>query len=106
MIFKASNPPVPAIWMLSVFMTACSQPPNYAPVKTVNQAIAPDNGYTQEQYPTQNTVAKARQKENGVPENPKPSTAKAYENKSYQRRTNKPAQKEITPNNVNKVSGK
>jgi hypothetical protein len=26
-------------------MAACSQPPNYAPVKTVNQAIAPENGY-------------------------------------------------------------
>ena len=28
-----------------MLLTACSQPPNYAPVKTVNQAIEPNNGY-------------------------------------------------------------
>ncbi|MBM4207889.1 MAG: hypothetical protein FJ190_07650 [Gammaproteobacteria bacterium] len=31
--------------LLSMWLVGCSQPATYAPVKTVNQAIAPDNGY-------------------------------------------------------------
>lgn len=45
MIFKPSRPIVVAIWLLFLFLSACAQPPNYAPVKMVNQTFDPDNGY-------------------------------------------------------------
>lgn len=34
-----------ALLLLSMWLVGCSQSATYAPVKTVNQAIAPDNGY-------------------------------------------------------------
>ena len=36
---------------LLLIITACSQPPNYAPVKTVNQAVEPENGDEQDHRP-------------------------------------------------------
>lgn len=36
-------------------LAACSQPPNYAPVKTVNQALAPKNGFTPSPLPHPST---------------------------------------------------
>ena len=50
MIFQASKPIVLAAWTLIV-LTACAQPPNYAPVITVNQAIEPYDGYVREKSP-------------------------------------------------------
>ncbi len=31
--------------IMTIILSACSEPVTYAPVKTVNQAVAPDNGY-------------------------------------------------------------
>jgi murein DD-endopeptidase MepM/ murein hydrolase activator NlpD len=45
MIFQTSKPISFTIGLALLLLTACSQPPNYAPVKTVNQAIEPNNGY-------------------------------------------------------------
>jgi lipoprotein NlpD len=45
MIFQTSKPITLTIGLALLLLTACSQPPNYAPVKTVNQAIEPNNGY-------------------------------------------------------------
>jgi murein DD-endopeptidase MepM/ murein hydrolase activator NlpD len=45
MIFQSSKPSALTIWVALMVLTACSQPPNYAPVKIVNQAIESDNGY-------------------------------------------------------------
>jgi murein DD-endopeptidase MepM/ murein hydrolase activator NlpD len=45
MIFQITKPIALMVWILLMLLTACTQPPNYAPVKTVNQAIEPDNGY-------------------------------------------------------------
>jgi murein DD-endopeptidase MepM/ murein hydrolase activator NlpD len=47
MIFKISKPNVLLHWILLSLLTACT-PPNYAPVKTVNQVLKPDNGYINE----------------------------------------------------------
>jgi murein DD-endopeptidase MepM/ murein hydrolase activator NlpD len=45
MIFQPSKPIKLMMGLALLLLTACSQPPNYAPVKTVNQAIEPNNGY-------------------------------------------------------------
>jgi murein DD-endopeptidase MepM/ murein hydrolase activator NlpD len=45
MIFQTSKPILITIGLALLLLIACSQPPNYAPVKTVNQAIEPNNGY-------------------------------------------------------------
>lgn len=50
MILQTSKPIALTIGILLI-LTACVQPPNYAPVKTVNQAIEPDNGYVSKQSP-------------------------------------------------------
>jgi lipoprotein NlpD len=45
MIFQISKTIVLAVSALLMMLTGCTQTPNYAPVKTVNQAIEPNNGY-------------------------------------------------------------
>lgn len=45
MVFQLSKPIILTILVLLVILTGCTQTPNYAPVKTVNQAIEPNNGY-------------------------------------------------------------
>jgi lipoprotein NlpD len=51
MIFKTPKPVVLSHWLLLPLLTACT-PPNYAPVKTVNQVLEPDNGYGAEKPST------------------------------------------------------
>jgi murein DD-endopeptidase MepM/ murein hydrolase activator NlpD len=45
MIFQISKSILLALSALLMLLTACTQTPNYAPVKMVNQAIEPNNGY-------------------------------------------------------------
>jgi murein DD-endopeptidase MepM/ murein hydrolase activator NlpD len=45
MIFQISKPVVFTLLVMFMMLAACTQAPNYAPVKTVNQAIEPNNGY-------------------------------------------------------------
>lgn len=45
MIVKFPKPVSPIIFSLFMLLAACAEPPNYAPVKTVNQALEPTNGY-------------------------------------------------------------
>ncbi len=45
MIGKFPKPVSPIIFSLFMLLAACADPPNYAPVKTVNQALEPNNGY-------------------------------------------------------------
>lgn len=45
MIFQRSKTVALKILSPLMLLTACAQPPNYAPVKTVNQALEPTNGY-------------------------------------------------------------
>ncbi len=47
MIFQRPKISLPLSVVLLI-ITACSQPPNFAPVKTVNQAVEPDNGYVRD----------------------------------------------------------
>ncbi|MEQ1486206.1 peptidoglycan DD-metalloendopeptidase family protein [Methyloglobulus sp.] len=51
MNFQASKSIVLTVWLMLMALTACTQKPNYAPVKTVNQALEPDNGYIREKLP-------------------------------------------------------
>jgi murein DD-endopeptidase MepM/ murein hydrolase activator NlpD len=51
MIFHTSKPTVLMVWVLLMMLTSCAQPPNYAPVKTVNQVIEPDSGYVRKKSP-------------------------------------------------------
>lgn len=37
--------------LMAIFLSACAEPVTYAPVKTVNQALAPDNGYAPTKLP-------------------------------------------------------
>jgi lipoprotein NlpD len=45
MLFQISKPVIFALSAMFIMLAACTQAPNYAPVKTVNQAIEPNNGY-------------------------------------------------------------
>jgi lipoprotein NlpD len=45
MLFQISKPVIFALSAMFMMLAACTQAPNYAPVKTVNQAIEPNNGY-------------------------------------------------------------
>jgi lipoprotein NlpD len=45
MMFQFPKPAKFKIVTLLTLLTACAQQPNYAPVKTVNQALEPTNGY-------------------------------------------------------------
>lgn len=51
MNFQASKSIVLTVWVMLMMLTACMQKPNYAPVKTVNQALEPDNGYIRKKLP-------------------------------------------------------
>jgi murein DD-endopeptidase MepM/ murein hydrolase activator NlpD len=51
MIFQVSKSIVLTVCALVMMLTACTQPPNYAPIKTVNQAVEPDNGYVTNRSP-------------------------------------------------------
>jgi lipoprotein NlpD len=54
MIFHSSKLIALSTYLLFLLLLACSQPPNYAPVKTVNQAFEPDNGYVSNTPPKVN----------------------------------------------------
>ena len=45
MLFQTSKSIILAVSALLMMLVACTQAPNYAPVKIVNQAIEPNNGY-------------------------------------------------------------
>jgi lipoprotein NlpD len=51
MFFRALKPSTLTLWLLFMLLMACAQSPNYAPVKTVNQTIEPENGYVHEKSP-------------------------------------------------------
>ncbi|WP_411728178.1 peptidoglycan DD-metalloendopeptidase family protein [Methyloglobulus sp.] len=108
MIFQASKPSVLAVWTLIVLLTACAQPTNYAPVKTVNQAIEPNNGYVREKMPISPDYIQGRpqqsteslhkeQEDNPVRQNPvinRLPYPDPYQNQSYQNPTDQAIKKE------------
>lgn len=115
MIFQASKPIVLAVWTLIVLLTACGQPPNYAPVKTVNQAIEPDNGYVREKSPTSPDYIQGRpqqsieiihkeQEDNPVRQNPIINSSpypSPYQNNPYQQYPTGHAVKKKAPRSSN-----
>jgi murein DD-endopeptidase MepM/ murein hydrolase activator NlpD len=48
MIFQAPKPVSVNVFSMIILLTSCAQPPNYAPVKTVNERFEPNNGYIPE----------------------------------------------------------
>ena len=117
MNFQASKFIVLTVWVMLMALTACTQPPNYAPVKTVNQALEPDNGYIREKLPNkpsnnaqrQQQIAKPidrKQETNPIQQDPIANrTPPPYQNNVQQNRTDQEVKKDAA-NNIPTTSNK